>query len=102
MALDFCIGQESTASIFSIDEQMHIQLFLRTDALQHLPQFQRMSSYFADVSYEGVSLASLLREVRQVIPAFAGRPKMQETLRQLEDVCHTAIAQEKGLYGFCD
>lgn len=102
MALDFCIGQESTPPVFSLGEQMHTQLFVRTDELRRLPQLGRMSSYFADVSYEGASLASLLQELRQVVPAFVSRPQMQATLRQLEEVCQTAIAQQKGLYGFCD
>jgi hypothetical protein len=107
MALDFCIDigeEEATRSVpvFSLEQRMHSQLFLRTDELRQLPQLGRMSSFYEDVSYEHTSLVTLLQELQQVIPSWTGRPQMQEALRQLEKICQTAISQKKGVYGFCD
>lgn len=108
MALDFCIdiGEEEASwavPVFSLEERMHTQLFLRTDELRQLPQLGRMSHFYEDVSYEHTSLVTLLQELQQqAIPAFAGKPQMQAALRQLEKVCETAISQKKGVYAFCD
>lgn len=102
MALDFCIGKEAAPPVFSLPEPMHTQLFAITDELRRLPQLGRMSNFYCDVSYEAADLAVLLQELRQVIPAFAGRPQMREALQQLLEVCQSAITQERGLYGFCD
>jgi len=104
MALDFFIGDlaESVPPALSLPEQMHTQLFRRTDELRRLPLLGRMADFYSDVRYEGVDLWGLSQELQQVMPAFAGRPQMQATLRQLHDICQTAITQERGLYGFCD
>ena len=104
MALDFFIGDlaESVPPALSLPEQMHTQLFRRTDELRRLPLLGRMADFYSDARYEGVDLWSLSQELQQVIPGFAGRPQMQATLRQLYEVCQTAITEEKGVYCFCD
>ena len=104
MALDFFIGDlaESVPPALSLPEQKHTQLFHRTDELRRLPLLGRMADFYSDVSFEGADLSGLSQELQQVIPAFAGRPQMQTVLRQLHEICQTAITQERGLYGFCD
>lgn len=107
MALDFHIStdEEKAAKqdpVFSLSENMHAQLFLRANELQQLPQLGRMSDFCQDASYRQASLAALLRELQQVIPLFAERPQMQAALRQLAEVCQTAISQGKNVYVFCD
>ena len=107
MALDFCISTEQRKAeveppVLSLSENMHVQLFLRTNELRRLPQLERMSDFYDDVSYEGKSLVALLHELQQVIPSFIARPQMQATLRSLEQLCQTALAQGKNVYGFCD
>jgi hypothetical protein len=104
MAYDFHIGDMDgiIPPALSLPEQMHTQLFRRTDELRRLPLLGRMADFYSDASYEGVDLCGLSQELLQAIPAFAGRPQMQAALQQLHEICQTAITQEKGLYGFCD
>src|SRR4051794_10373249 len=104
MALDFFIGDpsETMPPAWSLPEQMHAQLFHRTDELRRLPQLGGGGPFYSDTSFEGADLAALLQELQQVLPAFTGRPQMHATLQQLCEICQTAINQGKGLYGFCD
>jgi hypothetical protein len=104
MALDFFIGNtsESVSPALSLPEQIHAQLFHRTDELRRMPQLTRIADFYSDVSFEGADLAALFQELQQVLPAFTGRPQMHATLQKLREICQTAITQGKGLYGFCD
>lgn len=104
MAFDLHIGdlEGLFPPALSLPEQMHTQLFRRTDELRRLPLLGRMADFYSDARYESVDLWGLSQELQQVIPGFAGRPQMQATLRQLYEVCQTAITEEKGVYCFCD
>ncbi len=85
------------------EEAVHTAVFFGgAMSVKRYPHLARMQDYYADARYSGADLRSLVRELEEILPNFAGDPHVHQMLRRFLEICHAANSDGKCVLCLCD
>ena len=89
--------------VLQIDLDMHAAFFREgTTLTADCSLLKRMNNYFADCTYAGDELTTLLDEIDSVSQRVPATSPCQPMLRQLRDACESAISTSNSIFVLCD
>jgi hypothetical protein len=103
MSYDFCIIGENGTPVkqvgFGVDEH-HLLIEVARNA--NLAMLSRCSDYYADIDFFPEEIGPLKDEIEELFEAGDNLDPMNSKLKQLVDLCNTAMAKNTGISTIAD
>ena len=103
MSLDIAVldDEGAPAHEVSVPADAHSLLMRQADFLQ-LSQFSRLHDYYEDVDYTAQETQILQREADALADGCSSRPELCTLIRQIQDLAHFAVNNNKAIVAIAD
>jgi len=90
--------------VCQFEESVHSYIFYGAgiDIYNRYPFLRRMIDFYADASYEGDALDSVVAEIDDLLPHVTASKAAIDTLKLFQQVCIDARAAGKSVFLYCD